>query len=109
MAKLSERLFDYDPLSGTKTWFSTSDDGDTWNFRREQDVEAILDRNKASQAAGFDKRENTWHAAHIPTNIIYEWLTKHGVDLFNPGHQDGVAKLLNDPDYRYLRVNHFIL
>ena len=106
---MSERLFDVCPLSGMKTFFSTEDDGDTWNFRREQDVSLALDCNKASQSAGFDKRQDTWHAAHIPPVIIYDWLHKHGVNIFNPDHEDGVKRLLNDPDYRYLRVNHFIM
>lgn len=106
---MAERLFDVDPLSGMRTYFSTSDGGDTWNFRREQDLNPVLDMNKAAQQETMDKREDVWHAAHIPPLIIYEWLTKHGVDLYNSNHQDGVKRLLNDPDYRYLRVNKFIM
>lgn len=106
---MGERLFDVDPMSGMKTFFSTDDDGDTWNFRREQDVSFALNCNKAAQNEDFDKRDDTWHAAHIPPLVIYEWIAKHGVNIFNPDHEGGVKRLLNDPDYRYLRVRNFIM
>lgn len=105
-----ERLFDYDPTTGVRTWFSSSDeDGGTWRFRREQDVSPILDANKEAQSEDWDKRSDMWHAAHIPTLVMYEWATKHGVEMWNPEHKDGVKRLLNDPEYRYLRVRNFIL
>jgi hypothetical protein len=40
---------------------------------------------------------------------MYEWATRHGVEMWNPAHKDGVKKLLNHPDYRYLRVREFII
>ena len=107
---MTERLFDHDPLTGMTTWFSSSDeDGGTWNFRYEQDCGAVLDVNKEAQADGFDRRSELWHAARIPAVIQMEWMTKHGVCLWDKSHADGVKRLLNDPDYRYLRVNHFIM
>jgi len=105
-----ERLLDYDRDTGLKTWFSSSDDdGGTWNLRYEQDASPILDRNKASQAEGFDKRSDMWHAAHIPTIVMLEWKHKHGVELWNPNHKEGVRRLLNSDEYRYLRVKNFII
>lgn len=107
---MSERLFDHDPDTGMKTWFSSSDDNQgTWQFRYEQDCNPILDENKSTQADGFDKRSDFWHAAKIPNVIIMEWMTKHGVNLYDKNHAAGVRRLLNDPDYRYLRVQHFII
>lgn len=107
---MTERLFDYDPLTGMKTWFSSSDeDGGTWRFRYEQDTTPVLDANKEQQAEGFDRRSNWWHAARIPVGIQMEWLVKHGVRAWDKNHAEGVKRLLNDPDYRYLRVNHFIM
>lgn len=107
---MSERLFDYDPDTGMKTWFSY-DEGNqgTWQFRYEQDCSPILDENKASQAESFDKSSDFWHAAKIPNVVIMEWMTKHGVNLYDKNHAAGVRRLLNDPEYRYLRVNHFII
>lgn len=105
-----ERLLDFDPHTGLKTWFSSSDeDGGTWNLRYEQDASPILDRNKEAQAEGFDKKADMWHAAHIPTIVQYEWIAKHGVNMWNPDHREGVKRLLNSDEYRWVRCKNFII
>lgn len=104
-----ELLLDYDPISGMKEWISTDEDTGETFVRYEQDVSPILDYNKEMQADGFDKRSEMWHAAKVPNVVAMEWLTKYGVQMWNPAHKDGVRKLLNSNEYRYLRVNHFIM
>lgn len=104
-----ELLLDYDPISGMKEWISTDEDTGETFIRYEQDVSQILDYNKEMQADGFDKRSEMWHAAKVPNVVAMEWLTKYGVQMWNPAHKDGVRKLLNSSEYRYLRVNHFIM
>lgn len=105
-----ERLLSYDPVTGMKEWFSSSDDDDgTWRIRYEQDVSSTLDANKEAQAESWDKTADLWHAAHVPNVVQMEWAVKHGVEMWNPAHKDGVKKLLNHPDYRYLRVRNFII
>lgn len=104
-----ELLLDYDPISGMKEWISTDEDTGETFVRYEQDVSPILDYNKEMQADGFDKRSEMWHAAKVPNVVAMEWLTKYGVQMWNPAHKDGVRKLLNSSEYRYLRVNHFIM
>lgn len=104
-----ERLFDFDPLTGLKTTFSYNEENDSFALTYSQDITPVLDVNKESQADGFDKSGEMWHAARIPVGIQYEWIAKHGVNLWNPNHKEGVRRLLNSPDYRYLRVNHFII
>lgn len=107
---MSERLLDYDPLTGVKTWFSSSDeDGGTWNLRYEQDASPILDRNKEMQAESFDKRSEMWHAASVPNVVLMEWLVKHGVRYWDKNHAPAVKRLLNSDEYRYLRVRHFMM
>lgn len=103
-----EQLLDYCAVTGEKQWFSTDEDGNSF-VRYEQDVSKTLDHNKEAQADGFDKRSDVWHAAKIPNVILMEWAVKYGVKFWDSSHQDGVKKLLNHPDYRYLRVNHFII
>lgn len=105
-------LVDYNPATGLQKWMDYDPAKDEILISYKQDENAIadiLDRNKESQAGGFDKRSDMWHAAHIPVIVMFEWLTKFGVDAWNPQHKDGVKRLLNHPDYRYLRVNHFIM
>jgi hypothetical protein len=50
-----------------------------------------------------------WHAARIPLVIMMEWVSKHGIEAWNPSHKAGVRRLLNSNEYRYLRVNNFIM
>lgn len=112
MSEGNWECLDYDPATGFSKWMDYDPDTDNVliSYRQEETAKnAIIDRNKASQNEDFDKRDDMWHAAHIPTMVLYEWITKHGVDFWNPAHKDGVKRLLNDPEYRYLRVNHFIM
>jgi len=50
-----------------------------------------------------------WHAASIPTSVMFEWLTRFGVNAWNPDHSDAVKKLLNSSDYRWCKVKNIIL
>lgn len=104
-----ELLLDHDPISGMTEWISTDEETGETFIRYEQDVSPILDYNKEMQAESFDRRSDMWHAAKVPNVVAMEWLTKYGVQMWNPAHKDGVRKLLNSNEYRYLRVNHFIM
>lgn len=101
-----------DNHGGARTYLGGGDDEDTVLVKREFDpaaTNALLDFNKARQNDTHDKREEMWHAASIPISVMYEWLTKHGVSVWNPHHGDAVKKLLNSNEYRYLRVREFII
>jgi hypothetical protein len=110
-------LIDFDPATGLKKYIGDNpDDSEGVCVRYEQDaasIKTVIDRNKESQATGFDKRSDFWHAAHIPIGVMYEWKVKHGVDAWKYSSCEEtrrkVNRLLNDPDYRYLRVNNFIM
>lgn len=101
-------LIDDGSFNGVKKYIKA--DGDDVSVRYEQDdVMPHIDRNKAAQNEDFDKRSELWHAASIPVGVMYEWITKHGVNCWNPDHADGVKKLLNSGEYRYLKVKNIIL
>ncbi len=105
-----ERLLEHDPVSGMRTWFSSSDDdGGTWTLRYEQDTAPVIDACKAAQNEGWDRRSEMWHAGHIPNVVIMEWMHRYGVNIFDKNHAPAVRRLLDDPDYRYLRVRHFMM
>jgi hypothetical protein len=88
-----KRLLDYDPINGVSCWFEYNDFDKRVTLTHEQDVSAILDRNKA-MANDDDKSKRG----------IIEWMNKFGVDLNNPDHKQKVFELLNHPDYRYLKT-----
>lgn len=94
-----------------KKYIRASDDNEgTVEVRYEQDVTKILDANRKLQNDASGRMgDGLEKVAHIPTYIIYEWITKHGINLYNPDHQDGVQRLLNSSDYRWLKVRDIII
>jgi hypothetical protein len=110
-------LIDHNPYNGLKKYLGTNpDDPDGVLVRYEQDadsIDAVLDQNKSSQADGWDKRSDMWHAARIPIGVMFEWKKRFNVDAWKYAScgetRTRINRLLNDPEWRYLRVNHFIM
>jgi hypothetical protein len=48
-------------------------------------------------------------AASIPVVVQYEWLKRYGINVFDSDHEEGVRRLLNDPEWRYLRTSEIYL
>ena len=82
-----------------------------------QDIAPTLDRIKQTRDDGWkgklnaEARRGLKHdgevfvrAAHIPNSVIVMWKRRYGVDIFNKDHQNKVKKLLNDPEWKYLRL-----
>jgi len=107
MSEFSDRLLDFDPHTGVKTIFRPSVDGETFQIITEQDVEPILELNKEKQKAGreyYARDKDLWRVASIPASVQLKWLVEKGVDLMNPDHWPEVKKLLNDPEWKYLKT-----
>lgn len=104
---MTKRVLDVDPLSGVRVVYEEESDGSI-AIHHEQDVTRYLERNKA--LANDDDRTKAglkgemWHYASIPTIVQMKWLKEHGVDIYKPEHRKKMFKLLNDPDYRYLKT-----
>lgn len=75
---------------------------------REQDVTPLLEMNKAlaneTDATKEGIKNGWWHYAQIPNIIVEKWLNEHGVNLYDKDHQKAVFRLLNQPEYRYLKT-----
>jgi hypothetical protein len=105
-------LVDHVPEQGLKVYHGYDEDTDSVLVKHEFAAAAthqVLDRNKAVASDGWNRREDMWHAAHIPIQVQFEWITKHGVDCWNPDHKDGVKRLLNSSEYAHCRTRHFII
>jgi hypothetical protein len=93
-----------------ETWYHEQADG-TFIIETRQDVAPIIERNKALTAAndGFTPTRDVARVASIPVVVQYEWLKRYGVDVFDREHEKRVRRLLNDPEWRYLRTSEIYL
>ncbi len=90
------------------TTFDYIPETDTTVIGREQDCSLILEANKALQndesITQQGIKNSWWHYGQIPNIVIEKWKNEHGVDVFNKDHQKAVFRLLNQPEYRYLKT-----
>ena len=102
---IPKTLLDVDEFSGITEIFHPGSDG-KWGIESIQDVEPILDANKAlfNLNDGYTPSREFRRAASIPNIVIQQWITKHGVDIHNPDHWQAVKRLLNSSEYAYLRT-----
>lgn len=103
-----KRILEYDPWSGITTTFDYDSSTDTTILYREQDVSAILDLNKAlaneTEHTRRGIKSGWWHYATIPNIVIEKWLREFGVNAYDKDHEKAVYRLLNQPEYRYLKT-----
>lgn len=90
--------------AGVRRWFVSDEDG--LHVASFQDVDAILDRNKAMAAEndGWSPGRTLRRVASIPLTLLMKWRTEEGWDPFDRENADRLARKLNDPDYRWLRT-----
>tara|TARA_R100001460_G_scaffold22884_4_gene46482 strand:+ start:286 stop:585 length:300 start_codon:yes stop_codon:yes gene_type:complete len=74
-----------------------------------ENLQPLIDSNKKLQQEDHHISDEFRLSARIPMTVYYEWKNKFGVDMFNPNHKDGVRKLINSPEYRYLKTTSRII
>ena len=104
---LMRRLLEYDPATGTKQWHDYDELTRESTIITVQDCQPYIDRNK-EHAKDDDRKkrgikDGMWHFATVPNGVIEQWLKK-GVNLYNKDHAPEVKKLLNSPEWAYLRT-----
>ena len=99
-------LLDVDPLSATKTWHYYDPNTDETFIETVQNVEPYLNRNKLlyNNPELRSKDKDMKHFASIPNGVQEKWLREYSVDVWNKDHWPAVKRLLNSPDWRYLRT-----
>jgi hypothetical protein len=105
---LAKRILDYDPVTGVTTTFDYDHATDTTYIGMYQDVSVIVDGNKSLQNdTDYSKKgikEEWWHMCKIPNIVIEKWKNEKGVDVLNKDHWPAVKKLLNDPEWKWLKT-----
>lgn len=99
------RFLGNDPQYGmTDAFHSVADD---FAIETVADVQPIIDNNKrlAADGDGYSPSREMRRIASVPLVIVEKWRNELGVDLFNKDHLPAVRRLLNDPDYRFLRTS----
>lgn len=103
-----KRVLDYNPITGETVFFEYDHLESKVTLTHEQDVSPIIERNKAlhghqdwKKAA---RKDDLVKYASVPNTVIIKWKQELGVDLFNPDDRKKVFKLLNSPEYAYLKV-----
>jgi hypothetical protein len=82
----------------------------TLTFVNVQDVEPILDLNKAQRADGY---HSDWgrHVARIPNAIMLQWFYEEqakgntSLQMYTEEFDRLIQRKLQDPDYAYLRTD----
>lgn len=105
---MTRRLIDRDPITGEAVWYEYSAINDTATITHEQDVAPILEGN-VIKAADDDRtargiKRDFWHYARVPNIVWLKWKQEKGIDIFNPGQKKELFKLLNDPEYKFLKT-----
>ena len=96
-------------LGDGQTFHFHSADGTSAIQHKSEDLTKLLDQNKRLQQEDHHIKDELRLSARIPVTIYYEWKNKFGVDLYDKNHAPTVRKLLNSPDYRYLKTTSRVI
>ena len=103
-----KKLLDYHADTGMKEIFHHDPHTGESTIETVQDVEPYLEVNKKLQnMPEYSKqgmKDEFLHYAFIPDSIILKWKVELGIDVYNPNDKKAVFKLLNDPEYLYLKT-----
>jgi hypothetical protein len=104
-----KRLLDYDESNGLITYHDYDHDTGKTVISYEQDVDALLDQNRAKYndgTNGYATKAREWkHVANIPAVILLKWLSEEGIDYRDKNHWPAVRRKLNSSEYLYLRTS----
>ncbi|MCX8500743.1 MAG: hypothetical protein ORO03_03475 [Alphaproteobacteria bacterium] len=83
--------------------------GDDYALETVQWVEPLLEQNRAlasgDSSDGYSPSREWRRIATIPTVVQLQWKQRYGVEVWNRDHWPAVKRLLNDPDWRWLRTS----
>ena len=104
---MDRRLLSTDPITGIGTFHEYNELTDETTIIHIADDTAIIEQNKALQNDPQYSREGIkiewWKYASFPPGIQVKWLIEYGIDVWNRDHYDRITKMLEDPQWKYLK------
>jgi hypothetical protein len=93
--------------AGVSRYLHADEKGERFAVEAIADVEPTLERNRAMQSEGdgYSPSREWRRVASIPPIIQLRWKELYGIEAWNRDHWPGVRRLLNDPDWRWLRTS----
>lgn len=105
---MSRELFSYDAMTGMTVWFDYNELTDEVTLEYEQDIEPLLEANKAQandeELTRQGIKQEMWKYASIPNSLQMKWLVEEGLDIFDDNAWPQIFRKLNDPQYAYLKT-----
>ncbi len=108
------RFLGHDPITGIDTWHEHDSQTDETKIIYSGDSEPYIEQNKVRANDEDFSREGIkngmWLYASIPPAVQVKWLIEHGVDIYKKEHGPQISRLLEDPQYKYLKAtskHHF--
>lgn len=99
-----------DSLTGLETIHHYDEITGETHIEYKQDITAQIEINKALHNTDYQKKgiKDDWmHAAHIPDIIQIQWMKKYGItDIYSEEYWPQIKRLLNSPEYRYLKTGN---
>lgn len=99
-------LLDFDDLTGIATYHEYNPLTDETHIHTIQDVEPILEANKALYTAddGYGPTREWRRCANIPNALIHKWMVEDGIDVYDNNDWPAVQRKLNSNEYLFLRT-----
>lgn len=102
------RLLSHDPITGLDTWHEYDSQTDETRIITTGDAEPYLEANKIrandTQLTKNGIKNGMWLYASIPPGVQVKWLIEHGVDIYKKEHGPQMSRLLEDPQYKFLKT-----
>jgi hypothetical protein len=109
-----KKILDHDPLTGVTEIFHYDHVTKNVHIESRQDVAPILDQNNElrndDEYSKNGIKNEMWHFATIPIIVQLKWLNEYGAenDPMRKGNEKLLFRLLNSPEWRYLKATNKI-
>jgi hypothetical protein len=109
-----KRLLGYDEFTGVTEYFHYDPDTGNSIVETVQDCTGILDNtNELRNDDQYSKdgiKDGFWHYGQVPIVVQMKWLAEYGMKDWpmKPGNEKLLFRLLNSPEYRYLKTTNKI-